>query len=64
MTVTAVIHPQTQDQKNILADFFDIAEGLELSENLLQTMKKELNYEPTPTYPNGKGDPLMDMKLI
>jgi hypothetical protein len=64
MTMTTVIHPQTDDQKNILEDFFKVAVGLELSENLLQIMKKELHYEDKATYPNGKGDPLTDLALL
>jgi hypothetical protein len=62
--MTTVIHPQTDDQKNILDDFFKVAVGLELSENLLQIMKKELHYEDKATYPNGKGDPLTDLALL
>lgn len=62
--MTTVTHPQTDDQKNILDDFFKVAEGLEISENLLQIMKKELHYEEVPTYPNGKGDPLTDLALL
>jgi hypothetical protein len=47
-----------------MAKLLDILAKAEISQGLIDQIKKELHFHENPTYPDGTGNPLEDIKRL